>query len=75
MKAANGLKFKKSSGTDKVMAEMIRGMGNVTNEFMKPFFNKLLTMGTYPTVWSRKRIVPVHKNKKAIRTRPTITVE
>ena len=53
------------------MAEMIRDMGNVAIEFMKPLFNKLLKKVTYLTVWSRATIVPVLK--KAIRTRPIIT--
>ena len=59
-RVVNRLKFKKASGTDKITAEMIKGMGNDAIEFMKPFFKKLLKTGTYPTVWSRAIIVPVH---------------
>ena len=73
LKAVNRLKFKKASGTDKITAEMIKGMGNDAIEFMKPFFKKLLKTGTYPTVWSRVIIVPVHKT--VIRTRAIITEE
>ena len=73
LRAVNRLKFKKASGTDKFTAEMIRGMGKSATEFLKPFFNKLLKMGTYPTVWYRAIIVPVHK--KAIRIRLITTEE
>ena len=73
LRAVNRLKFKKASGTDDVMAELIRGIGSAVIEFMKPFFNKLLKTGTYPTLWSRAIIVPVHKNM--IKTRPVITEE
>ena len=73
MRAVNRLKFKKASGTDDVMAELIRGIGSAVIEFMKPFFKKLLKTGTYPTVWSRVIIVPVHKT--VIRTRAIITEE
>ena len=64
LRAVNKLQLKKATGADSVMAEIIRGMGNVAIEFMKPFLIKLLKTSKYPTVWSSAIIVPKHEKRR-----------
>ena len=64
-KAICCLKNGKSAGLDGINNEMIKLSQNVFLPLYTKMFNKILNTGTFPNVWSKGYITPLHKSGTA----------
>lgn len=55
------LKHGKASGLDNVLAEMLKAGGNLLTGFLSEYFNEIFRSGSYPDMWTKAIIVPIHK--------------
>ena len=55
------LKHGKASGLDNVLAEMLKSAGTLLIPFLTKYFNEIFRSGSYPDMWTKAVIVPIHK--------------
>ena len=60
-KAINKLKNGKASGPDCILAEMLKLGEKEIIQFLKKYFNMLLSKGLFPIEWTKAIITPIHK--------------
>ena len=55
------LKHGKASGLGNVLAEMLKSAGTLLIPFHSKYFNEIFRSGSYPDMWTKAVIVPIHK--------------
>jgi len=61
MSAIKGLKSNKTPGLDAITNEMIKCSSGQLSTCLLKLFNKILTLGLYPDLWSTGFIINIHK--------------
>ncbi len=61
-KSINKLKSGKSCGPDSITNEMLKCGGDVFHDVITKLFNRVLQSGSYPTIWTKSFITPIHKS-------------
>lgn len=59
--AIRKLKTGKSPGHDDILAEMLKGGHDVFVSFLTDLFNHVFSSGSFPEMWTKSIIVPIHK--------------
>jgi hypothetical protein len=52
----------KASGTDGIVAEMLKEGGDVVSNYILKLFNIVFDLGVFPNEWAKAIIVPIHKS-------------
>ena len=55
------MKANKAPGIDNILNEVLKVGKDFIKRHLKPLFNRILSTGKYPLLWSFRLIVPVHK--------------
>ena len=61
LKAIDGLKRGKAQGADNIHNDFLKCTKDTLKRHLHILFNKILSSGEYPTVWSYGVIIPIHK--------------
>ena len=59
--AIKKLKLNKAPGCDKILNEVLKTGKDIIKGHLLELFNRILSSGKYPTLWSFGLIVPIHK--------------
>ena len=55
------LKPNKVTGLDKISARLLKDSGQIIAAKLTSLFNRSLQTGTFPSIWKKARVVPLHK--------------
>ena len=55
------LKPNKATGLDKISARLLKDSGQIITPTLTSLFNRSLQTGTFPSIWKKARVVPLHK--------------